>query len=134
MLDVASANRFPNMIERSQKYFEILTVGHYKHVKFTKNSLQVVTKDNKKFEVNELSRGTAEQLYFALKFAFIEQISDMISLPIVIDDAFVNFDNQRVKMIQQLLDEITDYNQVFIFTARKEIKALFRPEDIIELN
>lgn len=134
MLDVASANRFPNMIERSQKYFEILTVGHYNHVKFTKNSLQVVTKDNKKFEVNELSRGTAEQLYFALKFAFIEQISDMISLPIVIDDAFVNFDNQRVKMIQQLLDEITDYNQVLIFTARKEIKALFRPEDIIELN
>ncbi|MGX4763238.1 ATP-binding protein [Holzapfeliella sp. JNUCC 72] len=134
MLDVASANRFPNMIERSQKYFEILTVGHYHRIKFTKNSIQVITKDNQKFAVNELSRGTAEQLYFALKFAFIEQISDMISLPIIIDDAFVNFDDQRIEMIQQLLNEITKYNQVFIFTARKEIKALFENQTIIELN
>ncbi|MEJ6348653.1 AAA family ATPase [Holzapfeliella sp. He02] len=134
MLDIASANRFPNMIERSQKYFEILTMGRYHQIKFTKSSIQVVTKDNQKYAVSDLSRGTAEQLYFSLKFAFIEQISDMISLPIVIDDAFVNFDDQRTKMIQQLLDEIAKYNQVFIFTARQKIKSLFKSRTIIELN
>lgn len=43
-----------------------------------------------------LSRGTSEQLYFALKLAFIQQIRDEINLPILIDDSFVNFDDHRV--------------------------------------
>lgn len=68
-----------------------------------------------------LVTGTAEQLYFALKLAFIEQIKDEINLPILIDDSFVNFDDQRVSYIDQLLQKISENNQVLIFTAQKNL-------------
>ena len=65
-----------------------------------------------------MSRGTSEQLYFALKLAFVEQIKDQINLPILIDDSFVNFDDQRVNQIKQLLGQVSENNQVLIFTAQ----------------
>ncbi|MEB3365496.1 hypothetical protein SDC49_24535 [Lactobacillus sp. R2/2] len=68
-----------------------------------------------------LSRGTSEQLYFALKLAFVEQIKDQINLPILIDDSFVNFDDQRINEIEKLLQTIAQSNQVLIFTAQKAL-------------
>lgn len=68
-----------------------------------------------------MSRGTSEQLYFALKLAFIDQIKDQINLPILIDDSFVNFDDQRISHIKDLLEKIAENNQVLIFTAQKNL-------------
>ncbi|MEB3364591.1 hypothetical protein SDC49_16870 [Lactobacillus sp. R2/2] len=68
-----------------------------------------------------LSRGTSEQLYFALKLAFVQQIKDQINLPILIDDSFVNFDDTRVDEINKLLHKIAQNNQVMIFTAQTSL-------------
>jgi uncharacterized protein YhaN len=73
-----------------------------------------------------LSRGTAEQLYFALKLAFVEQIKDEINLPILIDDSFANFDDHRIKYIEQLLKKISENNQVLIFTAQENLVEKLR--------
>ena len=83
--------------------------------------LKVKRADGKKFEVEYLSRGTSEQLYFALKLAFVEQVADKIALPILIDDAFVNFDAQRTNYIVELLKELAKKTQVLIFTARQDL-------------
>ena len=68
-----------------------------------------------------MSRATAEQLYFALKLAFVEQIKDQINLPILIDDSFVNFDDRRIGYIEKLLKKISENNQVLIFTAQDKL-------------
>ena len=73
-----------------------------------------------------MSRGTAEQLYFALKLAFVEQIKDEINLPILIDDSFANFDDHRIKYIEQLLKKISENNQVLIFTAQENLVEKLR--------
>lgn len=119
-LDLASNERFPKMLKEAQEYLALLTGGRYVGINLDKK-LTVVRSDGKKREVKYLSRGTAEQLYFALKLAFIEQIKDEINLPILIDDSFVNFDNQRVSYIDQLLQKISENNQVLIFTAQKNL-------------
>ena len=75
-----------------------------------------------------LSRGTSEQLYFALKLAFVHQIKDQINLPILIDDSFVNFDDRRTTDIKELLNKIGEDNQVLIFTAQSAlVDKLDRP-------
>ena len=119
-LDLASNERFPKMLKEAQEYLALLTGGRYVGINLDKK-LTVVRSDGKKREVKYLSRGTAEQLYFALKLAFIEQIKDEINLPILIDDSFVNFDDQRVSYIDQLLQKISENNQVLIFTAQKNL-------------
>lgn len=119
-LDLASNERFPKMLKAAKEYLALLTGGRYVDINLDKK-LTVVRSDGKKREVKYLSRGTAEQLYFALKLAFIEQIKDEINLPILIDDSFVNFDDQRVGYIDQLLRKISENNQVLIFTAQQSL-------------
>lgn len=119
-LDLASNERFPKMLKAAKEYLALLTGGRYVDLELGKK-LTVIRKDGKKRDVKYLSRGTAEQLYFALKLAFVEQIKDEINLPILIDDSFVNFDDNRIKYIEQLLKKISENNQVLIFTAQENL-------------
>ena len=119
-LDLASNERFPKMLKAAKEYLALLTGGRYVDLDLGKK-LTVIRKDGKKRDVKYLSRGTAEQLYFALKLAFVEQIKDEINLPILIDDSFVNFDDNRIKYIEQLLKKISENNQVLIFTAQENL-------------
>ncbi len=119
-LDIASNERFPKMLKAAKEYLKLLTGGRYVDLELDKK-LTVIRNDGKKREVKYLSRGTAEQLYFALKLAFIEQIKDKINLPILIDDSFVNFDDRRIGYIDKLLKKISKNNQVLIFTAQESL-------------
>lgn len=119
-LDLASNERFPKMLKAAKEYLALLTGGRYVDLELGKK-LTVIRKDGKKRDVKYLSRGTAEQLYFALKLAFVEQIKDEINLPILIDDSFANFDDHRIKYIEQLLKKISENNQVLIFTAQENL-------------
>ena len=116
-LDLASNERFPKMLKTAKEYLRLLTNNRYNSLNIDKK-LTVTRFDGKKIKVQYLSRGTSEQLYFALKLAYVEQIKDQINLPILIDDSFVNFDDQRVNQIKQLLGQVSENNQVLIFTAQ----------------
>lgn len=128
-LDLASNERFPKMLEDAKKYFNLLTGGRYVDIQLDKK-LKVKRENGKKFDVEYLSRGTSEQLYFALKLAFVEQVADKIALPILIDDAFVNFDAQRTNYIVKLLEELAKKTQVLIFTARQDLVSSLELEPI----
>lgn len=125
-LDLASNDRFPKMLKLAQDYLEILTGGRYREillpVKLSKKTpLKVVRKDKKKIPLAYLSRGTQEQLYFALKLAFVMQIKDKIDLPVLIDDSFVNFDGPRTGYIVDMLNKMSEDKQILVFTAREDL-------------
>ena len=65
-----------------------------------------------------------------MKLAFVEQVADKIALPILIDDAFVNFDAQRTNYVVKLLEELAQKTQVLIFTARQDLVANLEMEPI----
>lgn len=117
-LDIASNERFPKMLVAAKEYFRLLTGNRYTDI-ILDNKLSVIRYDGKRRELKYLSRGTAEQLYFALKLAFVGEIQDQINLPILIDDSFVNFDVSRIKHIKELLLKMTEHNQVIVFTAQE---------------
>ncbi|MDE7469791.1 MAG: AAA family ATPase [Desulfovibrionaceae bacterium] len=78
----------------------------------------------------ELSRGTQEQMYLALRFAgaCIHSMKTKEALPILLDDITVNFDYERTVGVAHAIKNITSglYNgipkhQVFLFTCHEHI-------------
>jgi len=116
-LQAASQNRFPKMQKIAAQYFTRLTQNNYIDIQFVKDDLSLVQKDGHKFGVSELSTGTQEQLYVALRLALSQVIADIVSVPLLIDDGFVNFDDDRRAIMLDILQEIAQQQQIFYFTT-----------------
>ena len=54
----------------------------------------------------------------------MEQIADEIELPILIDDAFVNFDLQRIDNIVKLVQNLSAKTQVIVFTQNLQLAKM----------
>ena len=113
----------------AQKYLAILTDNKYTKINL---ELQELENENgtkiKKWEY--LSRGTKEQLYLALRLGYASNYSKdkitlepngRVDLPLIIDDAFVNFDAKRTKNALKCLLEFSKTNQVLFFTCHTEM-------------
>jgi uncharacterized protein YhaN len=68
--------------------------------------------------VGELSRATAEQLFLAVRLARIRQTD--VSLPVVLDDAATNFDPNHMSRVFEVIDQLTESNQVFFLTCHPQ--------------
>lgn len=116
-LQLASNDRFPQIIAKAQKYFEILTNHHYTKINLVTSQLIVTDRDGESFEVGELSLGTAEQLYLSLKLGFTTVMNVHSELPLIIDDGFVNFDEDRKRQVLELLHQLSTTQQIIYLTA-----------------
>ena len=68
----------------------------------------------------ELSRGTADQLYLATRFAVSKIVPPPgYTLPVVLDDAFVSFDENRLEAALNWLYEESKTRQILLFTCHK---------------
>lgn len=116
-LQLASQNRFPKMQKMAIKYFERLTNGKYVAIKIVEDNLIVINQDTETFKIHELSTGTQEQLYVALRLALSRVVSDIVSVPMLIDDGFINFDVNRYQTMVNILQEVANQQQIFYFTT-----------------
>ncbi|MBB5173248.1 AAA family ATPase [Texcoconibacillus texcoconensis] len=110
--------RQPLVIQKAQGYFEKMTNGRYTNVFVPIDEQRFVIEryDGVRFSPHELSRGTYEMLYLAVRFALIQSIHHDESWPVIIDDAFVNFDPNRRQNVWNMLQSFTD-RQIFYFTC-----------------
>lgn len=128
------ANPVPEMNQLADEIFSILTYGRYTQIKLNKTGLKVKQFSDILFEPHELSQGTLEQLYVALRLAFVENALQMIKMPILIDDAFVNFDEIRKTSMYQVLERISKDNQILFFTFDQQAKESFVDSQRIDLD
>src|SRR5690625_6678163 len=82
---------------------------------------QVEASEEIRYNVNELSQGTIDQLYVSLRLAISEAMSKEHRLPFMIDDAFVYFDSIRTKRVMDILAERAGEQQIIIFTCKREV-------------
>ena len=61
--------------------------------------------------IARLSRGTAEQLYLAMRFALLDVNHAEYPLPVVLDDIFVNFDAERAARCLDVVREVSRRRQ-----------------------
>ena len=108
------------VIQVASEYLNRLTQGRYQTIQMKNMKIAVQNQDEKWFLVSELSRGTLDQLLISIRLAFIRNLSSKISLPILIDDGFVNFDSVRKKIMLQLIKELSHKVQVVYFSLDEE--------------
>ena len=66
---------------------------------------------------DDLSVGTVDQLYLAIRFALLEFLSPADGAPLILDDALVNADPRRRAAALSLLREIAAERQVLMFSC-----------------
>ena len=110
----------PRLGQRAGEIMQALTGGKYERLAFDR-SLAAEAKrsgDTVSHELAFLSAGTADQLYLALRLAICElALPEDCSCPLILDDALVNFDSERMGYALELLREIAKTRQVILFSC-----------------
>lgn len=71
-----------------------------------------------------LSKGTADQAYLALRLAIcLLALPETDSAPLVLDDALVTFDDARLSLALQVLQDFSASRQVLVFTCQSRENA-----------
>lgn len=113
----------PKINKLAQEYMKILTADRYTAMQLYTNFEATCRRDNSAVEMDKLrlSTGTRDQLYLALRLAVCKVLLDNPneSVPIVLDDPFVNYDDQRAACGMKLLREIARERQVILLTCRR---------------
>lgn len=129
----------PNLIN-AKKYFSYITNGKYNDIDLETMIIKGENTSEKDWDI--LSRGTKEQLYLALKLGYANNYSKDIdgnengipNLPLIIDDAFVNFDINRTISVLKSLEEFSKDNQVLYFTCHTNMTKDILKSQNIEYN
>ena len=85
--------------------------------------------------VSAMSDGTADQLYFALRYAWLTRyLESHESLPFIVDDILIRFDDERSRETLKLLAELSERTQVVFFTHHRHLVDLAEkqlPSDVL---
>ena len=123
--------RQPAILERASDYFSRFTGGRYERIFNPLGSakFQVVESGNSfnNKSPDQLSQGTLEQLYLAMRFAAVEEFGKKRErLPMIVDEVLVNFDLARARKAAESFGEISGTNQVIVFTCHPWMRDLFQ--------
>lgn len=111
--------RLPIVVEEARTIFEYITKGRYIDVMYDNNVIKVKHSNGQIFDPTEISQSTKELLYIALRISLIKALKSYYQLPVIIDDAFVHFDEERTKTILNYFRTNID-DQVLFFTCNLE--------------
>jgi recombinational DNA repair ATPase RecF len=124
------------LLTTAGELLERLTSGRYVAVRPRTNdnqrSLLVVRADDEEQTLDELSEGTADQLYLALRLAGIDQLQaertnqGLTTVPVVLDDILITFDDNRAAAALTVLAELSARWQIILLTHHDHLVDLAR--------
>ncbi len=86
---------------------------------------------------NQLSIGTIDQLYLSLRLSMIDDLSSE-NMPIILDETFAYYDDERLNNILQFLIKRVQKNQIILFTCTKREQEMLNrmgfPYNLVELS
>lgn len=119
----------PQLNAEAARIMAQLTGGRYEKV-LLDSSLSIsakTTDDVLTRELGYLSGGTADQLYLAVRLA-IAHLTLPEGTPLILDDALVMFDDERLDAAMHLLREEAKTRQILLFTCQR------REQDWLDAN
>jgi len=131
-LDEKVPTKVPLIVEEASRIFSRLTRGQYTKIHLSDTQAKVQQQNGQWMEAFYLSKGALDQLYIAIRFAFIFQLAKKMKIPVLIDDGFVNFDRERLSIMIELMEELSRVTQVFYFTT--EVPTEISKENILKLS
>ncbi len=117
--------------EMASTYFVELTDGAYSGLRISdedpsKPGLVAVESARNEKTLDELSAGTRDQIWLALRLAGIVAAARETPFPLLLDDSLVQFDDTRAKAALKLLHRISAQVQVILFTHHDHVADLAR--------
>ena len=120
--------RQPDVIRHSEEFFSGMTGGRYRTVfsPLGSSEIRVTDDDGSSKQPAQLSRGAREQLFLSLRFGLIRELGQRSErLPVIVDEALVNFDWVRGPSAAHAFVELAEQNQVLVFTCHPQIVDWF---------
>ena len=140
-----SAHEGP-LLARANALFPALTCERYARLETDvderdEDILIAITADGSRRRVAELSDGTREQLFLALRLAAIERhVATAEAVPVLFDDVLLESDDERAQRILAALAELATQTQVLVLTHHRHLVEIARATlpkrrlDVIELS
>ncbi|MBU5442119.1 AAA family ATPase [Paenibacillus sp. MSJ-34] len=115
--------RQPFVLQTASAYFAAMTEGRYRRVFAPLGEKRMVAEreDGALADSSLLSRGTAEQLYFAMRLALSDAFAAHPHMPLILDDIFVNFDLNRLSHTFDVLSSMRDRHQIVMTTCHEHV-------------
>jgi uncharacterized protein YhaN len=124
--------RQPEVLAEASKMFATVTGGRFRRLSQAEREGEVVIFDgaDAPLRIDELSRGTAEQLYVCIRLGLAAEFARRtVSLPLVMDDVLVNFDPSRARAMARVLVDFASGRQVLFFTCHPSTRDLLAGVD-----
>ena len=106
----------------------LFTDGIYDSVRLDTDRKLIVLAGGKEVRPESLSRGTLEQIYLALRIASGNLFAKEECLPVMLDEAFVMYDDDRLAGTLETLAKLP--NQILIFTCQRREEEILQKKDI----
>lgn len=100
-----------------------VTDGRYSEALMDEALNVTVRSDTDYISFHTLSAGTIAEIYLALRITIGDLLSGTKTLPLILDDAFVLFDDDRLESTLRELSQMVD-RQILIFTCHKREKQI----------
>lgn len=133
--------RQPEVVREAGRLFSTMTHGRYTSLSVPLDDRRIEAFDahSAAHTSDLLSRGTAEQLYLAIRLGLIARLGEVgAGLPVLMDDVLVNFDPERRRGAAEAVSQLAEQRQIVFFTCHPETAAVFsevaESHTVIELD
>ncbi|WP_103026930.1 AAA family ATPase [Salinibacter altiplanensis] len=118
----------PAVFSRADALFRQVTSDRYRlDLDRAESTFRVVTDAGRGLALRELSGGTKVQLLLAVRMAFVETQEQGVQLPLVLDEALANSDDEKAAALIEAIHTIAaEGRQVFYLTAQSDEVAKWR--------
>lgn len=135
--NTALQNRFsPELGKRAAMYFSALTDGKYEAVALDRafHALATESGDSVARDAALLSQGASDQLYLAVRLAICDMVlPEEKHVPLVLDDALINFDDARCQAALELLCKVAETRQVLLLTCQHREAAYINGRENVNI-
>ena len=113
----------PRISQRAQELLGQMTGGRYDRLSLNQDFtlLSGASGEDTLHEALWRSSGTIDQLYLALRLAVAEVLTP--EAPLILDDALVRFDDDRMQSAMEILKELSRKKQILLFSCQQRETA-----------
>lgn len=116
----------PELTRQAQEYLQILTGERYDRIILNQDFILFAgnRNDTTLKTVNYRSDGTVDQINLAVRLAVAQMLTP--DAPLILDDALVRFDDERLKNALELLKKVSESKQIILFTCQRREKEIIQ--------
>ena len=107
----------PKFTKNLSQRISNITNGKYNNINLNNDNEIIVELENGNYlPIIRLSTGTIDQIYLSLRLSMLDELSEE-SLPIILDETFAYWDDERLENILKFLIDESEKRQIIIFTC-----------------